>query len=84
MTRECKRSRAGFALLRLLRLEEAQKGRVLGEERFDFEDARARPIFEPGLAEVVLDLVKAAFTHFLNIGTVAGRRHGPNGSFEGS
>jgi hypothetical protein len=25
--------------------------------------------------------MKAAFTHGLNIGTVAGRRHGPNGSF---
>jgi diacylglycerol kinase family enzyme len=28
--------------------------------------------------------VKAAFTHGLNIGRVAERRHGPNGSFEGS
>jgi hypothetical protein len=28
--------------------------------------------------------VKAAFAHELNIGTVPGRRHGPNGSFEGS
>ena len=70
--------------LRLLRLEELQESRMLGEERFDFKDARAGPILEPGFAEVVLDLVKAAFTHGLNIGRVAGRRHGPNGSFEGS
>src|SRR2546430_3496787 len=81
MARESTGSRAKFQLLRLLRLEESQESRVLGEERFDFEDARACPILEPGFAEIVLDLVKAAFTHGLNIGTVAGRRHGPNGSF---
>jgi hypothetical protein len=57
---------------------------MLGEERFDFKDAGTGPILEPGFAEVVLDLVKAAFTHELNIGTVPGRRYGPNGSFEGS
>ena len=57
---------------------------MLGEERFDFQDAGAGPILEPGFAEVVLNLVKAAFTHALNIGTVAGQRHGPNGSFESS
>ena len=57
---------------------------MLGEERFDFEHASSCPILEPGFAEIVLDLVKAAFTHGLNIGRVAGRRHGPNGSFEGS
>ena len=57
---------------------------MLGEERLDFEDSGAGPILEPGLAEVVLDLVKAAFTHVLNIGRAGGRRHGPNGSFESS
>jgi len=57
---------------------------MLGEERFDFQDAGTGPILEPGLAEVVLDSVKAAFTHDLNIGRVGGQRHGPNGSFEGS
>ncbi|MDX6436328.1 MAG: hypothetical protein QOK34_1162, partial [Gaiellaceae bacterium] len=36
---------------------------MLGEESFDLEDARPGPILEPGLAEVVFDLVKAAFTH---------------------
>jgi hypothetical protein len=54
---------------------------MLGEERFDFQDAGTGPILEPGFAQVVLDLVKAAFTHDLNIGTVGGQRHGPNGSF---
>jgi hypothetical protein len=67
-----------------VRLEEAQESRVLGEERFYFKDARTGPILEPGFAQVILDLVKAAFTHELNIGTIAGRRHGPNGSFERS
>ena len=59
------RSRATFQLerLRLLRLEKAQESRVLGEERFDFKDAGTCPILEPGFAQVVLDLVKAAFTH---------------------
>ena len=57
---------------------------MLGEKRFDFQDAASSPNLEPGFAEVVLDLVKAAFTHSLNIGRVAGRRYGPNGSFEGS
>ena len=57
---------------------------MFGEERFDFQNAGTGPILEPGFAEVVLDLVKAAFTHDLNIGRVAGRRHGPNGSFESS
>ena len=56
---------------------------MLGEERFDFENASACPILEPGFAQVILDLVKAAFTHDLNIGRDGGRRHGPNGSFEG-
>ena len=80
------RSRATFQLerLRLLRLEKAQESRVLGEERFDFKDAGTCPILEPGFAQVVLDLVKAAFTHELNIGTAGRRRHGPNGSFERS
>ena len=59
------RSRATFQLerLRLLRLEKAQESRMLGEERFDFQDAGASPILEPGFAEVVLDLMKAALAH---------------------
>src|SRR5438034_11402100 len=49
--------------LRLLRLEEAQESRMLGEENLDLRDSRPGPVLEPGVAEVVLDLVKAAFTH---------------------
>ena len=36
---------------------------MLGEESLDLEDACPGPVLEPGLAEVVFDLVKAAFTH---------------------
>ena len=36
---------------------------MLGEERLDLENSRARPVLEPRIAEVVFDLVKAAFTH---------------------
>jgi diacylglycerol kinase family enzyme len=36
---------------------------VLGEEGLDLGDTRAGPVLQPGLAEVVLDLVKAAFAH---------------------
>src|SRR5438477_3568473 len=48
---------------RLLRVEETQEGRVLGEEGFDLGDSGAGPVLQPGVAEVVLDPVKAAFTH---------------------
>jgi diacylglycerol kinase family enzyme len=36
---------------------------VLGQQRLDLCDTGARPILEPGLAEVVLDVVEAALTH---------------------
>src|SRR5437763_15907755 len=36
---------------------------MLGEEGLDLGDSGAGPVLEPRLAEVVLDLVKAAFTH---------------------
>src|SRR5215218_4268482 len=49
--------------LRVLRLEEAQERCVLGEQSLDLGDAGTCPILQPGLAEVVLDVVKAAFTH---------------------
>ena len=49
--------------LRLLCVEEAQERCVLGEEGFDLGDARAGPILHPGLAEVVLDPMKAAIAH---------------------
>ncbi len=46
-----------------MRVEKAQKRCVLGEEGFDLGDACAGPVLDPRLAEIVLDLVKAAFTH---------------------
>ena len=49
--------------LGLLRVEKAQKRRVLGEEGLDLGDACSRPVLEPGVAEVVLDLMKAAIAH---------------------
>ena len=36
---------------------------MLGEEGLDLRDAGPGPVLEPGVTEVVLDLVKAAFTH---------------------
>jgi hypothetical protein len=57
------RGRADAKRLGLLRVEEAQKRCVLGEEGLDLRDARSRPVLEPGVAEVVLDLMKAAFAH---------------------
>src|SRR6266508_632135 len=49
--------------LGVLCVEEAEEGCVLGEEGLDLGDAGAGPVLHPGLAEIVLDLVKAAFTH---------------------
>src|SRR5262249_59346026 len=49
--------------LRLLRVEEAQEGCVLRKEGFDLGDAGAGPVLDPGFAEVVLDVMKAAFAH---------------------
>jgi hypothetical protein len=36
---------------------------MLAEQIFDLRDAGARPILDPGLAEVVLDVMKAAVVH---------------------
>ena len=49
--------------LGLLRLEEAEERRMLGEERLDLGNSRPGPVLEPGLAEVVLDLMEAALAH---------------------
>src|SRR4051794_27453730 len=49
--------------LRVVRLEETQKRRVLGEEGFDLGDACAGPVLDPRVAEIVLDVMKAAFAH---------------------
>jgi diacylglycerol kinase family enzyme len=36
---------------------------VLGEQQLDLGDARARPVLEPGVAEIVLDEMEAALAH---------------------
>src|SRR5438876_7129166 len=63
MRRESKRFPTRMRGLRLLRLEKAEKRSVLGEERLDLSHSRTGPILEPGLAEVVLDLVQTALAH---------------------
>src|SRR6266571_5043672 len=56
--------RSGGALrLRLSGLQEAEEGGVLGEQRLDLGDAGAGPVLEPGLAEIVLDLVQTSLAH---------------------
>ena len=67
-------------LAALLGLEEAQEGRVLGEEVLDLGDAGPGPVLEPGLGEVVLDAMEAAFAHGGMIDMGLGTRHGPFGS----
>ena len=53
---------------------------MLGKEVLDLRDAGARPVLEPGLGEVVLDAVKAAFAHDGMIDTRPALRYGPFGS----
>jgi hypothetical protein len=66
--------------LGLLRFDEAQESRVLGEEVLDLGHARPGPILQPGLGEVVLDAMKAAFAHEAMIDIGPDTRHGPFGS----
>jgi hypothetical protein len=67
----------------LLGVEEAQESRMFGEVRLDLGHASSSPILEPRVRKVVLDPVKAAFTHVKMIDTGSGQRYGPFGSFEG-
>ena len=53
---------------------------MLGEEVLDLGDAGAGPVLEPGLGEVVLDAMEAAFAHARMIDMGLGTRHGPFGS----
>jgi hypothetical protein len=66
--------------LLFLGFEEAQERRMLGEIVLDLGDARPGPVLEPGLGEVVLDAMEAAFAHaeMIDIGPADG--HGPFGS----
>ena len=57
---------------------------MLGEEVLDLGDACPGPVLEPGLGEVVLDAMEAAFAHAGMIGTVPDDGNGPFGSTLGS
>ena len=66
--------------LLFLGFEEAEERRMLGEIVLDLGDARPGPVLEPGLGEVVLDAMEAAFAHAGMIDMGWGTRHGPFGS----
>jgi hypothetical protein len=53
---------------------------MLGEELLDLGDAGPGPVLDPGVGEIVLDAVKAAFTHAAMIDTAGRSGHGPFGS----
>ena len=53
---------------------------MLGEEVLDLRHAGTCPIFQPGLGEIVLDAMKAAFTHGGIIGGIPPPAYGPFGS----
>src|SRR5215208_2172059 len=55
-----------------VRLEEAQERGVLAEEVFDLRDAGACPVLDPGLGEVILDVMEAALVHSVMIGQKRG------------
>jgi thioredoxin 1 len=48
---------------RFAALDEPEEVRMLGEVFLELSETRAGPVLEPGLGDVVLDAVKAAFTH---------------------
>src|SRR4029079_6757767 len=66
--------------LLLLCFEEAQKRRMLREVVLDLGDPGPGPVLEPGLGEVVLDAMEAAFAHAGMIDSGRADRHGPFGS----
>ena len=53
---------------------------MLGEEFLDLGDTGPGPVLEPGVGQVVLDPMKAAFTHAGMIDTRPPWRHGPIGA----
>src|SRR2546423_15459874 len=74
----------GRQRLDVLRLEEGQERRVLRQEMLDLGDAGACPVLDPGLGQIVRDVVETALAHDLMIDTGRGGRHGPFGSTWGS
>src|SRR5438067_13696458 len=67
--------------LLLVRLEEAQEGGVLAQQVFDLRHAGARPVLDPRLGQVILDVMKAAFVHTTMIDQEGEAGNGPGGSF---
>ena len=50
-------------LLLLGGLEESQERRVLAEQILDLRNARVRPVLDPRLGQIVLDVVESAIVH---------------------
>ena len=74
------RTRSGEERYFLSGLEEAQERGVLAEQILDLRDAGARPVLDPGLGQVVLDVMEAALVHPVMIGQEMGVGNGPGGS----
>src|SRR5919201_684018 len=53
---------------------------MLREVRLDLGDPGPGPILQPGVVEVVLDLMETAFAHGSKYRSAIRRRHGPIGS----
>src|SRR5437763_11850501 len=69
--------RRGFRLALLV--EEAEERGVLREIRLELGDPDPRPVLEPALLEVCLDLVEPTIAHSLMIGSLSAVSHEPNG-----
>src|SRR5262249_12325573 len=65
----------------VLRLEVAQERRVLAEQSLDLCNADDHPVLDPGLGEIVLDVMKAAVTHWCHDRPSHASVNGPGGSF---
>ena len=66
------------ALAGLGGFEEAQERGVLAEQILDLDDAGARPVLDPGLGQVILDVVKAALGHWVMIDPEMEDGNGPS------
>ena len=58
-----RRYRAALLLLGDGGLEEGEKRRVLAQQILDLRDTRARPVLDPRLGQVVLDVMEATLVH---------------------
>ena len=57
---------------------------MLREQLLDLREADGSPVLDPGLGEVVGDVVQSPVAHALMIVTGMRRVHGPDGSFFGA